>query len=54
MKSIYRYIFTFVLLLAAISSYSFGNQTGMFIFVALGFILEGAFWFGLFPLKRNK
>jgi hypothetical protein len=54
MKTLYRYIIVFALLVAAIALYSAGNQTGMFIFIVLGFLLEGAFWFGLFPMKRSK
>ena len=54
MKVIYRILIVLALLLAAISAYSIGNQTGMFIFVILGFLLEGAFWLGLLPKKRNQ
>ena len=54
MKGIYRILIALVLLVAAITSYSMGIQSGVFLFVILGFILEGAFWFGLFPVKRQK
>lgn len=53
MKTLLRYLIIFAFLMGAIASYSAGNHTGMFIFVLLGFLLEGAFWFGLFPLKRK-
>ncbi|SNY43144.1 hypothetical protein SAMN06297280_0539 [Arsukibacterium tuosuense] len=54
MNAFYRFFIIIALLVAAIFSYSLGSQTGMFIFVILGFVLEGAFWFGLFPFKRSK
>lgn len=54
MKGIYRILIAFICLMAAIASYSFGIQSGVFLFVVLGFILEGLFWFGLFPTKRQK
>lgn len=53
MKTLLRYAIIFAFLLGAIASYSAGSRTGMFIFVLLGFLLEGAFWLGLFPLKRK-
>lgn len=54
MKSMYRYLIIFALLLAALSSYSLGHRTGMFLFVILGFAFEASFWFGLFPVKRSQ
>lgn len=54
MKSFYRFLIIVALLVGAISSYSMGVESGIFLFVILGFVLEGAFWFGLFPIKRRK
>lgn len=54
MKAIYRIVIALVLLAAAIASYSKGIQSGVFLFIILGLVLEGAFWFGLFPIKRRK
>ena len=54
MKSVYRYLIIFALLVAALASYSFGHQTGVFFFVILGFAFEAGFWFGLFPIKRSR
>ena len=54
MKTLYRYIIVLVLLLAAIASYSIGSSKGLFVFILLGFIFEAGFWFGLFPIKRDK
>ncbi|WP_017445865.1 hypothetical protein [Gayadomonas joobiniege] len=54
MKGIYRIVIALVLLVAAIASYSMGIQSGVFLFVILGFVLEGLFWLGLFPIKRRK
>ena len=54
MKSVFRYLLIFALLVGALSTYSYGNQTGVFLFVLLGFVLEAGFWFGLFPIKRRN
>lgn len=53
MKRIIRYLVLFALLIAALAAYSYGNQTGLFVFVLLGFAFEACFWFGVFPLKRK-
>lgn len=53
MKTLYRVLILLALLVAAIASYSVGSQTGMFAFIILGFLLEGAFWLGLFPAKKR-
>jgi hypothetical protein len=47
-NKIYRFLILAVLIIAALSSYSYGSSTGVFVFVILGFIFEGLFWFGLF------
>ena len=54
MKRIYRYLLIFALLVGALAAYSYGNQTGVFLYVLLGFVLEAGFWFGLFPIKRRN
>ncbi|WP_162558422.1 hypothetical protein [Saliniradius amylolyticus] len=54
MKRLYRYLILLALLIAAISAYSVGSQTGMFVFIILGFILEAGFWLGLFPVRRRR
>ncbi|WP_181898462.1 hypothetical protein [Alteromonas aestuariivivens] len=53
MKNLYRYLIAFALLVVAIGSYSYGNTTGLFIFVILGFAFEAAFWLKLFPIKNK-
>lgn len=53
MKQLYRWLLIIVLLLAAIASYSAGSSTGVFLFIILGFLLECAFWFKLFPLQNK-
>ncbi|MEG3766696.1 hypothetical protein [Alteromonas sp. 14N.309.X.WAT.G.H12] len=53
MKTLFRYLLIFALFVAAMSSYSYGNQMGMFLFVVLGLFLETAFWFNLFPRKKQ-
>lgn len=53
MKKLYRWIILALLLFAALSAYSYGNATGVFVFIVLGFLFEGAFWFGLFGKKKK-
>lgn len=54
MKGIYRILIALVLLIAAIVFYSMGIQPGVFLFIILGLVLEGAFWFGMFSAKRRN
>jgi len=53
MNKIYRFLILAALIFAALASYSYGNSTGIFVFVILGFIFEGLFWTGLFSNKRK-
>lgn len=53
MNKIYRFVILAALIIAALSSYSYGSATGVFVFIILGFVFEGLFWFGLFR-KREK
>ena len=53
MKVIYRLLIIIGALLGALACYSMGMQSGIFLFIILGFLLEGAFWFGLFARKRK-
>ncbi|SFD50462.1 hypothetical protein SAMN02745724_04708 [Pseudoalteromonas denitrificans DSM 6059] len=54
MKTMYRILILAVLIIGAISSYSYGSSTGLFAFIVLGFIFEGVFWFSVFPNKNKK
>jgi hypothetical protein len=55
MNTLLRCLILTLLLFAALSFYSYGNSTGLFIFILLGLLFEGAFWFGIFgKKKRNK
>ena len=54
MKTIIRLLMAVLFIIAALSSYSFGNQTGSFIFIILGFLFEAAFWLNLFPRNKKK
>lgn len=54
MKIIFRLVMLLVLLAAAITSYSIGIHSGVFIFIVLGFLLEAGFWLGLFPIARRR
>ena len=55
MNTLLRWIILALLIFAALSFYSYGNATGLFIFILLGVVFEGAFWFGVFgKKKRNK
>jgi len=53
MNKLYRFLILTVLIIAALSSYSYGNSTGLFVFVLLGFAFEGMFWVGLFQNKKK-
>jgi hypothetical protein len=48
MNKIYRFVILTALIIAAISSYSYGNSTGVFAFIILGFAFEALFWVSLF------
>lgn len=54
MNGVYRILIALFLLVAAIASYSMGIQSGVFLFIILGLVLEGAFWFGMFSAKRRN
>ncbi|WP_018982615.1 hypothetical protein [Salinimonas chungwhensis] len=53
MNTLYRIVVALACLAAAFTAYSFGHETGMFVFVVAGFALEGAFWLKLFPTKKK-
>jgi len=53
MNKIYRFIILALLIVAAISAYSYGHSTGIFVFIMLGFAFEGMFWMGLFRKKKQ-
>jgi hypothetical protein len=54
MNKITKWLVLLVLIFTAISFYSYGNSTGMFIFIVLGFLFEGAFWLKLFNRKKKQ
>ncbi|MCG8609240.1 MAG: hypothetical protein MI864_01775 [Pseudomonadales bacterium] len=54
MKVITRILLSIACLFAAIACYTFGIPAGGILFLFLGFMLEGLFWFGLFGQKRQK
>jgi hypothetical protein len=54
MSTITKWLILLVLIFTAISFYSYGNSTGMFIFIILGFIFEGAFWLKLLKRKEKR
>lgn len=53
MNKILRFLILAALVIAALSAYSYGNATGMFVFIILGFSFEGLFWVGLFNKKKK-
>jgi type IV secretory pathway TrbL component len=53
MNTITKWLILLVLIFTAIVFYSYGNSTGMFIFIILGFLFEGAFWLTLFNRKKK-
>ncbi|WP_175405863.1 hypothetical protein [Shewanella sp. MEBiC00475] len=54
MNKITRFLILAVLIFAALSSYSYGNATGIFVFIILGVIFESLFWIGLFRKNKKK
>ncbi|MCC2615508.1 hypothetical protein LJ739_04545 [Aestuariibacter halophilus] len=54
MKTLFRGLLLLALLIGALSAYSYGSTTGMFLFIVIGFCLEAGFWFGLLPRKRRQ
>jgi type IV secretory pathway TrbL component len=54
MNKITKWLVLLVLIFIAISFYSYGNSTGMFIFIILGFLFEGAFWLKLYNRKKKR
>jgi hypothetical protein len=52
-NKIIRLLILAVLIFAALGSYSYGNSTGIFFFIILGFIFEGLFWTGIFRKKKK-
>lgn len=54
MKTTTRYLLLLVVLFAAIGSYAMGVQSGVFVFIIIGFVLEMTFWLKLFPRKKAR
>jgi len=52
LKIIARVLLAAFFLFAAIACYVFGIPAGGVIFLLLGLVLEGLFWFGLFGRKK--
>ncbi|MCQ3829127.1 hypothetical protein HXX02_06695 [Microbulbifer elongatus] len=52
MSTIKRILIAVVCLFAAIACYVFGIPAGGAVFLVLGFLLEGLFWFQLTRRKR--
>lgn len=53
MKQLYRGLVLVILLFIALSLYSYGHSTGVFIFIILGFLFEATFWLKLFKRKSK-
>lgn len=49
-----RYLILFFLLVAAGISYVVGFTVGVSLFVGLGIIFEGLFWFKLISVRRRR
>jgi len=55
MNSLLRWLILAALILTALSFYSYGISTGLILFILLGLVFEGAFWFGIFDnTKRDN
>lgn len=53
MKTFKKCLLLVVLIIAAISSYSYGVSAGILAFVVLGMTLELIFWLQLFKKKKT-
>jgi uncharacterized membrane protein len=54
MKSWMRFLIAIICLFSAIGCYVFGAPAGGLVFLAIGVILEGAFWIMLFRKRTKK
>jgi len=54
LKTIVRVFLLLFFLFAAIAFYAFGIPAGGAVFLLLGIVLEGLFWFGLFGAKKRQ
>ncbi|GEK09058.1 MULTISPECIES: hypothetical protein [Pseudoalteromonas] len=54
MHLLVRTLILFGVVVGAIASYSYGNKSGLFIFVVIGLLLEIFFWLRLSPSKNHK
>jgi len=54
MKMVYRVLITVLCFFAAVACYVFGIPAGGAIFLVLGVVFEGMFWFGLFGRKKVR
>ena len=53
MNSFTEWVILAALILAALTCYSYGSSTGLFVFILIGALFELAFWFGIFS-KKDK
>ncbi len=53
MSKLYRFSILVLLIVAALSAYSYGSTSGLFVFIIIGFIFEGMFWIRLFRKKKE-
>jgi hypothetical protein len=49
-----RFLILALLIVAALAAYGYGSSTGLVIFIILGIVFEGLFWFGLLGKKKEK
>lgn len=54
MNTSLKWVLMLCAVVAALVCYSMGIQSGVFLFIALGFCLEGAAWLLLFRKKRTS
>ncbi|CCQ10029.1 hypothetical protein PALB_8940 [Pseudoalteromonas luteoviolacea B = ATCC 29581] len=54
MGKMYRILILLALIIASLICYQYGGQTGIFVFIILGFLFEAAFWLKLFPIKKKR
>lgn len=54
MKGIYRVLIAFFCLFLALACYAFGVPGGGAVFLVLGVLLEGLFWFGILGVRKRN
>ena len=54
MNKLYRLLIIILLIVIALTFYSYANYTGAFVFIVFGLIFEIAFWLGFVRTDKRK